>query len=423
MPSPLFPRRRYRDLEDRAKGRFRMHGRLAILRAMARTENTISELTAWLNSEARLIGDTEALDLAIVERLHEAGLPITRYSTGVPSLHPQVDSFSTLWEQGKGLTFRQFRVDPDNRRELSASPIFIAYDTGRTTRCRLDGTPEDGEYEVVGDLRRQGLTDYLVIALPFSDGSHKAMSFATDRAGGFTDDHVAILEGLRHALATTIEVRYLRHLAGTLMDTYVGPVAGRRVLEGAIRRGSGETISAVIWFCDLKGFTSLSESLPNQVLIDMLNAYFDAVTQAIEAEGGEILKFIGDAVLAIFQPGDGDEAAAAACALKAANAAMERLATTNAERSASSAPVIECGIALHIGDVLYGNVGGAHRLDFTVIGRAVNLASRIESLTRDLARPVLVSDAFAAAHGGAFEDLGTFELKGIAGTRQVLAPR
>ena len=422
MPSPLFPRRRYRDLEDRAKGRFRMRGRLAILHAMAGTANTIAELTTWLNSVARLIGDTEALDLAIVERLREAGLPIARYSTGVPSLHPQVDSFSTLWEQGEGLKFRQFRIDPENRQELSASPIFIAYDTGRSTRCRLDDEPQDGEYEMVGDLRRQGLTDYLVIALPFSDGSHKAMSFATDRPGGFTDDDVAILEGLRHALATTIEVRYLRHLAGTLMDTYVGPVAGRRVLEGAIRRGSGETISAVIWFCDLKGFTSLSESLPDQVLIDMLNAYFDAVTQAIEAEGGEILKFIGDAVLAIFQPGDGDEAAAAR-ALKAAGAAMERLNTTNEERSAAGAPAIECGIALHIGDVLYGNVGGAHRLDFTVIGRAVNLASRIESLTRELARPVLVSDAFAAVHGGEFEDLGTFDLKGIAEARSVLAPK
>ena len=390
---------------------------------MAGVADTIAELAGWLISEARLIGDTEALDLAIVERLRGAGLPITRYTTGVPSLHPNVDSFSTLWEQGKGLTFRQFRVDPDNSRVLRGSPIFVAYEEGRTTRCRLEGPAETDEYDIAAELRQQGLTDYLVIALPFSDGSNKAMSFATDRPGGFSEDEVAILEGLRAALGATIEVRYLRHLAGTLMDTYVGPVAGRRVLEGAIRRGSGETISAAIWFCDLKGFTTLSESLPDQVLIDLLNAYFDAVTQAIESEGGEILKFIGDAVLAIFQPGEDDDAAAAARALAAADSALARIQAANADRSAAGAPAIECGIALHVGDVLYGNVGGANRLDFTVIGRAVNLASRIESLTRDLGRPVLVSDAFAAAHSGEFEDLGSFALKGIAEARRVYAPR
>ena len=390
---------------------------------MAAVADTIAELAGWLISEARLIGDTEALDLAIVERLRGAGLPITRYTTGVPSLHPNVDSFSTLWEQGKGLTFRQFRVDPDNSQVLRGSPIFVAYEEGRTTRCRLEGPAETDEYDIAAELRQQGLTDYLVIALPFSDGSNKAMSFATDRPGGFSEDEVAILEGLRAALGATIEVRYLRHLAGTLMDTYVGPVAGRRVLEGAIRRGSGETISAAIWFCDLKGFTTLSESLPDQVLIDLLNAYFDAVTQAIESEGGEILKFIGDAVLAIFQPGEDDDAAAAARALAAADSALARIQAANADRSAAGAPAIECGIALHVGDVLYGNVGGANRLDFTVIGRAVNLASRIESLTRDLGRPVLVSDAFAAAHSGEFEDLGSFALKGIAEARRVYAPR
>ncbi len=390
---------------------------------MTAITDTIAELTAWLVSEARLIGDTEALDLAIVERLRAAGLPIARYTTGVPSLHPQVDSFSTLWEEGKGLSIRQFRVDPDNPQVLQGSPIFVAYEEGRTTRCRLEGPPEQDEYEIAGELRRQGLTDYLVIALPFSDGSNKAMSFATGRPEGFTEDDLAILEGLRGALGATIEVRYLRHLAATLMDTYVGPVAGRRVLEGAIRRGSGETIAAAIWFCDLKGFTTLSETLPDQVLIDLLNAYFDAVTQAIESHRGEILKFIGDAVLAIFQPGDGDEAAAAARALSAAGDALSRIHVANGDRSTTGAPLIQCGIALHIGEVLYGNVGGANRLDFTVIGRAVNLASRIESLTRDLARPILVSDAFAAAHGGDFEDLGRFELKGIADARTVLAPR
>ncbi len=382
----------------------------------------INDIAAWLLSEARFINDTETLDRAMIDKLRAAGLPFTRFTTGVPSLHPEVDSFSTLWEEGKGLSFRTYRVDAEREASLAQSPIFTAYEQGLNQRYRLADGPRPGEYSLLTELRDAGFTDYLVIALPFSDGSHKAMTLATKRPGGFTDDHVRLVEGLRFALAATIEVRYLRHLAGTLMDTYVGPIAGRRVLAGAIKRGSGETIRAVIWFCDLKGFTTLSETLPGRTLIETLNTYFDATTTAIEAEGGEVLKFIGDAVLAIFQPAGGDEAVAAAGALKAAKTAVARLQAIGAERRTAGQPAIDCGIALHVGDVIYGNVGGPSRLDFTVIGPAVNLASRIEGLTRDLSRPILVSAAFAALHGGRFEDLGRFQMKGIAGEQAVFAP-
>ena len=385
------------------------------------TSSTIDQLAGWLISTARLIDDTAALDQAIVDRLRAAGLPITRFTTGVPSLHPQVNSFSTLWEQGKGLSFRQYRGDQATPRSLQDSPIFAAYREGRNVRCRLADPPRDDDYPIAKELRDAGYTDYLVVALPFGDGSNKAMSFATDRPGGFSPDDIAILEGLRHALAGTIEVRYLRHLAATLMNTYVGPIAGQRVLQGAIRRGSQETIRAAIWFCDLRGFTPLSERLPAQQLIDTLNAYFDAVTAAIEAEGGEILKFIGDAVLAIFQP-RGAEAEAAARALAAARTAVASLGDLNARRRAAEEPEIGCGIALHFGDVLYGNVGGANRLDFTVIGPAVNLAARIEALTPELGRPVLVSGAFATLARDDFEPMGTFPLKGIAEPQAIFAP-
>jgi len=261
-----------------------------------------------------------------------------------------------------------------------------------------------------------------VIPLPFRDATNKAVTFATDKPGGFSDNEIAILKGIQHALSATIEARYLRHLARMLMDTYVGPVAGRRVLQGQIKRGSGETIRAAIWFSDLKSFTALSERLPGQMLIDTLNAYFDAITPAIKTEGGEVLKFIGDAVLAIFQPKDEDEEDAVDRALAASQSAMERLKIENAARRQSESPEIACGIALHFGDMIYGNVGGENRLDFTVIGPAVNLASRIEALTREDDRPVLVSAEFAALHGGAFEDLGIVDLKGI-GQRKVFAPK
>ncbi len=383
---------------------------------------TIRELTRWLLTEARLKAGSQNIDQAIVDRLIEAGLPLARYTTGVPSLHPQVDSFSVLWERGKGITQRQFRQSTEDTSQLQKSPIIIAYQDGESRRYRLEDPPEENEYELLGDFRRAGLTDYFVLALPVSDGSCKVMSFATDRPGGFLDRHIDILNGLQHPLAVIVELGYFRHLATTLMETYVGPVAGRRVLSGEIKRGSGETFRAVIWFCDLKGFTALSEQLPGQVLIDTLNAYFDATTAAIEAQGGEILKFIGDAVLAIFQPENGNEAAAADAALAAASQAVQQIEETNRDRATTGKPAIDCGIALHIGEVIYGNVGGQNRLDFTVIGPAVNLASRIESLTRGLKRPVLVSADFAELSTARFEDLGTFALKGVSGEQNVHAP-
>ncbi len=384
---------------------------------------TIAELAAWITAQARLIDDTGKLDQEIVLRLRAAGLPIVRFTTGVPSLHPQVDSFSTLWELDKGVTFRQFQLGDMSPATLPQSPIFKTYHDGQSRRYKLTDKASEAEYELLSELRREGLTDYVVLALPFGDGTHKAMSFATDRPGGFSDAQVEILLGLRHALAGAIEVRYLRHLAGTLMDTYVGPVAGQRVLAGAIKRGSGETIRAAIWFSDLKGFTSLSERLPGPAILDVLNQYFDVITRAVETQKGEVLKFIGDAVLAIFQPTGDDDTAAARRALAAAFKATRDLAILNSQRSPQNKPVIDCGIALHFGDVIYGNVGGQKRLDFTVIGPAVNLAARIESLTRVLDQPILVSEPFAVLHGGLFETLGDHSFKGVSEPATILAPR
>ncbi|MGI9311738.1 MAG: adenylate/guanylate cyclase domain-containing protein [bacterium] len=411
----------------------------------------IAEISRWLATDARMIDDAGARDQAFVDQLRQAGLPIARFVVGVRSLHPQVDAFSSRWEEGKAMEFRGHLLGDMSERERRLNPLFLAVQNGDNSRHRIDRAPAAEESSIFDDLRDAGMTDYVVVALPFSDDSNKAMTFATRAPRGFDADQIAILHGIAPAFACMAEVRYLRHLAGVLMDTYVGPVAGRKVLDGAIRRGSSETIRAAIWFCDLKGFTALSERLGCDALLDTLNCYFDVMTAAIEAEGGEVLKFIGDAILAIFQPSDDvDHGAdrnvdhdtdgvvdrdvdrdvnsdadrdAAARALAAARAAVEALAEANRVRAEAGQARFECGIALHFGDVLYGNVGGQRRLDFTVIGPAVNLASRIESLTRELARPVLVSAPFAAMHGGAFEALGAFAFKGIAKQREVLAPR
>ncbi len=377
----------------------------------------------WLRTEGRFIANADEFYTAYVERLRNSGLPIVRFTTGVPSLHPQVDSFSTVWERDKGLSFQQYRRAEEGEAVYRDSPLFIVYNEGRSVRCDLVAPAKEGEFSILPDLRTAGLVDYIVVPIPFSDGSHKAMSYATDREDGFSDAEIAVLEGIAGDLAPVMETIYLRHLAKTLMDTYVGPIAGQRVLDGAIKRGMQETIRAAIWFSDLRDFTPLSETLPGSQLIDLLNDYFDAMAQAIEGEGGEILKFIGDAVMAIFLPKDDDETDAAQRAFKAARAAQTAIAELNDERTTARKPKVNYGIALHFGNLLYGNVGGGNRLDFTVIRPAVNLASRIEGLTRELGEGVLASAEFAAIHGGSFKMLGEFELNGITEKRAVYAPK
>ena len=389
---------------------------------MAEPHPQTQSLCAWLIREARLIPSDADYLAAFAESLRAHGLPVKRVTTGIPTLHPQIDSVSGLWEFGKGTQGRTYRLDPDTAHVFDNSPLKVVYNEGRTVRCRLEGPAQPGEYGILEDLRADGLTDYVVMPLAFRDGSTKAVSYATDQTGGFTESELSLLEAILPYVAALEEAVHMRFVTQTLLNTYVGPVAGRRVLDGAIRRGTQETIRAAIWFSDLQGFTALSERLPGQDLIDLLNDYFDTVTGAIEDEGGEVLKFIGDAVMAIFQPDGGGEQAAAIRALTAASTAAERAASRNAERAARADPEIGYGIALHVGDVLYGNVGGANRLDFTVIGPAVNLASRIEGLTREVSRPILVSEAFAAAHGGVFEEVGMFAFKGIGQDQKVFAP-
>ena len=242
---------------------------------------------------------------AFAQELRAAGVDVARITTGVPILHPQIFSFSGLWELGKGVSERLYRSGPNTTATMANSPIRIAYEGGGPVRCDLTLAPREGEFAILADLRRDGLTDYIVHAVPFADGSHKALSLATPARSGFNDAEIALFAAMIPAVAFNLEVQALRRTARTLLDTYVGQQSGGRVLEGQIQRGSGETIRAVIWLCDLRGFTILSERLPRDELIDLLNSYFGPMCDAVAKEGGEILKFIGDAMLAIFPIGDG----------------------------------------------------------------------------------------------------------------------
>src|SRR5437660_5347695 len=376
-------------------------------------------------TDARKRADSSDFLEGFAHELRAAGVDVSRITTGVPILHPQIFSFSGLWELGKGTTERLFRPRPDIPAILANSPIGIAYQGGGPVRCDLGAPPQAGEFAILGDLRRDGYTDYVVHSVPFADGSHKALSLATRRRGGFEADELKLFEAMISAVGFNLEVQALRRTARTLLDTYVGQQSGGRVLEGQIRRGTGETIRAVIWLCDLRGFTNLSEALSRDALIDLLNCYFGPMCDAVASEGGEVLKFIGDAMLAIFPIGDDT---ARTCnktcqaALIAATRAQGWLVEENERRANAGLPRIEYGLALHLGDVMYGNIGSDTRLDFTVIGPAVNLTARIESMCRQLGRQLLLSAEFVEASKIEAQSLGVFSLKGGGADQEIFAP-
>ncbi|MCZ6863146.1 MAG: adenylate/guanylate cyclase domain-containing protein, partial [Alphaproteobacteria bacterium] len=242
--------------------------------------------------------------------------------------------------------------------------------------------------------------------------------------GGFTTAELSLVDALLPYMARLTDIQALDFLATTLLDTYVGKDAGHEIMVGNIQRGDTHTIRAVIWLCDLRDFTTLSDTMPGAELIALLNDYFDCVGKPVRARGGEILKFIGDAMLAIFRIANEDELAdACKNALEAADEAQGLLGEMNEARRKAGEHPIAFGIGLHVGDVMYGNIGAADRLDFTVIGPAVNLAARIEGLCRELGQTVILSEEFAQASGSDFESLGKHKLKGLAESRQVFAPR
>ena len=263
------------------------------------------------------------------------------------------------------------------------------------------------------DLRAEGVTDYLAFRFRFSDNSSHAASFATDAPDGFSEADRQLLFGLERLFAVRLENVIRRELSYTILGAYLGRNAAEHVLAGRIRREDMETISAAVWMSDLRGFTALSDRLPAEALLELLGDYFTVVVEAVRAEGGEVLKFIGDAVLAIFRVQDGGAAEACEAAVRAARAVDAEIKKLNEQREGQGKAQIHQGIGLHMGEVNYGNVGSPDRLDFTVIGPAVNMASRIEALCSGLNQTVLMSEPFAQQVSASTVCLGTQKLKGV----------
>jgi adenylate cyclase len=376
----------------------------------------------WLLIDGREQHASEALIDGFCRRLVDSGFPLFRFFISVRTLHPQVAAQGFHWWRGRD----QVKIVPREHGIYEEpayldSPIRLLHERRVSeVRRRIEDPATPLDFPILIDLKAEGVTDYLALPIVFTTGAINTVAIATDQAGGFTAQEVARIKGLLPLFTIAIEVREIKRIASTLLDTYLGHDAGQRVLSGQIRRGAGVTMAAAIFYCDLRGFTVLSERMPPDRVIELLNDYFGCMAAPVQALGGEVLKFIGDAMLAIFPIADDlDRDRACRTALKAARRAITALDELNLRRRESGEATLEVGLALHTGTVMYGNIGAPDRLDFTVIGHAVNLTTRLERLCRQLGRRVVASERFASPCGIELVPLGRFELPGVAGAQAV----
>lgn len=346
--------------------------------------------------------------------LAAAGVPVRRATVALRTLHPEIVGLGYVWETGQKLERNEHPHGELALPRFRESPFRHLFDGGGPLRVRLEG---DGPlpFPVLHELRARGFTDYMALPLAFASGQVHALAVASDRPGGFSDEHAIVLRELAPALAAALEARETRRVARTLLATYLGSRAGDEVLDGNIRRGDVEMIDAIVLSCDLRRFTSLSLAMKPAEIVALLNDYFDRVCTPIVDAGGEVLKFMGDGILSILPIRGEDAPTACATALGAARAAVHDVEG----RPFAGDRALRMGLALHLGPVAFGNVGSRRRLDFTVIGPTVNLASRLAGMCARFERALLVSSAFAAMAPDGARSLGVHQIRGLPDAQEV----
>ena len=387
-------------------------------------EQTRLDLGWWI-VRAALSGASE-LEIVggLCDRLVNAGTPLLRFSFALDLLDPTFDAHLVRWNRGQGAVEETVaRTDDSQPTEgWTRSPFFFLLESRkRSLRRRLDASYRRGEFPLLDRFHDEGATDYLAFSekvgesVLLGEGEGMVASWTTDAPQGFSDAQVELLDAMMPVVTLAFTLRTTNRAARTLIATYLGRDAAERVLAGNVVRGRAEPIRAIVWFSDLVGFSRISDMVDPDALLALLNEYAEAQVEEIEAHGGHVLKFMGDGILAIF-PGD-DTKGACRRALDAAASLRGRIAALNARREAAGLPITDTHLALHVGELLYGNLGSPRRLDFTVLGTAVNEAARIEALCGSLEQKVIVSEAFADAAGdarGSLVGLGRYAMKGIA---------
>ena len=361
----------------------------------------------WILTTGRSLGLQGLID-ALGAQLNADGILVSRIRLGMRTIHPLIGAFSVVWQDndspGETLTYGHSVRTSD---AYYGSPIQQINDSDGSIRYRLLGPLGPDVHSVLHDAKRQGATDYYGLRLDFALGANAILILVGNGPEGFTDDQIAVLDAIGQALAPVVEVYAQRHLATAIATSYLGQRTGQRVLDGQITRGDIETIDAAILFSDIRGWTALNATRPAAETLDIANRYFEVISDAVDSNEGEILKFMGDGVLALF-PSDGSDAGReAACrqAIAAAHAAHDIAAQTELP--------VSFGIGIHYGSVLYGNVGARERIDFTVLGQAVNTAARVEACCGGLSESVLVSDTVAQIAGTPMRHVATQSLKGL----------
>jgi adenylate cyclase len=387
------------------------------------TERDFAALVAWI-AEAGLAGRSEtAMVAGFCDRLLALDIPLARAAMIIDTLHPIYEGRVFLWQgRDKETTLVEYgRSDVGEQAERwHRSPLYHLVRSGEAHLRRRLSERSDSEFDFFAEMRVAGMTDYLALINRFAaDGIIGDMDcvysyWLSDRPNGFSGTDIVDVKRLVPLLALAVKSASLARIAKTLVETYLGRGASERVLNGRIAPGIADRIETVLWFSDLRGYTRITDTASPEHIIPLLNDYTEVIVSAIHEQGGDVLKLLGDGTLAIFTAENRSDACRAA--LRAVGSARRGVAALNRRRLAEDLPVTEMYLGLHIGEVFYGNVGSKQRLDFTVVGPAVNEVSRIAALCRSVDQPVLVSEAFSAAVGGAggyLVSVGRFALRGV----------
>ncbi|MFP6733131.1 MAG: adenylate/guanylate cyclase domain-containing protein [Rhodospirillales bacterium] len=372
-------------------------------------------ISQWLSDGATLETTLKDVFQGLCGRLAGSDLGLHRVALFVIALHPNLVGSSYYWLR----VVRTFRAPNSiaETDEFNLNPTMTVMQTGAEVRRRLCDQNCPDDYPILAEFRGDGITDYVAMPMRFVNGEVQIISYATDRPRGFTKSHMKFLRQILPLITRLTEVHVLRSTAVDLLDAYLGKQSGARVLDGQVKRGDGQDIHAVIWFSDLRDSTPLAERLGRQEFLAVLNDYLECMAGAVLDHGGEVLRFIGDAALAIFPIGGSggwDAAEACAVAVDAAGDAMDRMAALNAVRAGAGESRLGYGIGLHLGHVMYGNFGTPSRIEFTVIGAAANEAARIEGQCKALGVNFLASESVVRNLDGPWRCLGAQRLKGIS---------
>ena len=373
-----------------------------------------TELFGWLTEEGRFAPDIGRLLEVLCEKLTALGVPIARATAHVRTLHPEFRGATRIWRRGESIEIRTTRHGIEFTSDYQNSPIQYIIETGQWLDTILSETT-DRHFPILATLRAQGITHYVMAPLVFSNRIVNAMSWATDAPGGFTEADVELFRDFVTTFVPVLEAMAVRRIYGELLATYVGRDPSARIMAGAVQRGDVRHLKAAMLLADLRGFSRLTDELPEKRIVEVLNAFFDLVVPSVIAGGGEVLKYVGDAVIAIFAAKDDASSPACQSALGAAQTALAALEAAPPEIRQH----VSIDIALHYGDAAYGNIGSGNRLDFTAIGRDLNILSRLELLCKDVGRPLLMTDAFAVRIAKPVFEIGHFELRGVRGLQPV----